>query len=574
MNRSRLRQTRAKSDQRVKVLDEITPAIEFELLKRLNNYQLQLRRRRGGQSSACCAAVEPGFLSCPGRLRRHRASGREQAEILHATPTGGAWDATLLAAFLRGHKVTIPGELMLARIRRHGRMWGRWSCPRAEWSCPGTCGRPSPPSASRPRNWSTAQRAARAGRACARIDHKILEQIEPKDLFYQILHGLRSLVGYDHSAALLTSDNESRLAGGRGRTGRLAQGQEPAGGPHAAAGAAALGSSCATPSVGSTATARPGATGPSRKRRRLAELLDYNRDRASAARPRPRAPCSAPLVTRHGLVGVLKVASVHPGTFGAYEADIISQFLPQVAVALQNMRRTESLELRMQAAERKQAMADLARGVSHDVNNALGAVLPLVQQMQAELTKGDLEPPRRADDLVEIEHSLPVCRRIFGGCSALPAARHAARRRSRCTTRSTARWRLSRGARATGVSLEVSVPERPAAAGGRAGRRRAIAAQPDRNAATPRGRADDCTIRARRAEAPRADRRGHRLRNPREHLPKIQEPFFTTKAKATAWGCRSAGRSCRRCAASSRSRAAGARTTVGRSCRSSPSAGP
>ena len=43
MNRSRLRQTRAKSDQRPKVLDEITPASEFELLKRLNNYQSQLR---------------------------------------------------------------------------------------------------------------------------------------------------------------------------------------------------------------------------------------------------------------------------------------------------------------------------------------------------------------------------------------------------------------------------------------------------------------------------------------------------------------------------------------------------
>ena len=40
-------------------------------------------------------------------------------------------------------------------------------------------------------------------------------------------------------------------------------------------------------------------------------------------------------------------------------------------------------------AERKHAMADLARGVSHDVNNALGAVLPLVQQLREEIEEDD-----------------------------------------------------------------------------------------------------------------------------------------------------------------------------------------
>ena len=43
-------------------------------------------------------------------------------------------------------------------------------------------------------------------------------------------------------------------------------------------------------------------------------------------------------------------------------------------MALHNARRAESLEHRVLVAERKHAMADLARGVSHDVNNALGAV--------------------------------------------------------------------------------------------------------------------------------------------------------------------------------------------------------
>ena len=33
-------------------------------------------------------------------------------------------------------------------------------------------------------------------------------------------------------------------------------------------------------------------------------------------------------------------------------------------------------------------MADLARSVSHDVNNALGSMLPLIQQMQVDLRSG------------------------------------------------------------------------------------------------------------------------------------------------------------------------------------------
>jgi two-component system NtrC family sensor kinase len=114
-------------------------------------------------------------------------------------------------------------------------------------------------------------------------------------------------------------------------------------------------------------------------------------------------------------LGVLKVAATHAGTFGPYEANVIAQFLPPVAIAIQNMRHTESLRMRMRAAERQQAMADFARGVSHDVNNALGAMLPLVQQMQADLDDNVFDAATARQDLQQIEQSLQVCRRIFGG---------------------------------------------------------------------------------------------------------------------------------------------------------------
>ena len=68
------------------------------------------------------------------------------------------------------------------------------------------------------------------------------------------------------------------------------------------------------------------------------------------------------------------------------------RFLPQAAIAIRNMHRTTSLESGMLAAEKKHVMANLARGVSHDVNNAFGSVLPLVQQMIVDVKRGRVDP--------------------------------------------------------------------------------------------------------------------------------------------------------------------------------------
>ena len=80
----------------------------------------------------------------------------------------------------------------------------------------------------------------------------------------------------------------------------------------------------------------------------------------------------------------------------------------------------------MLTAERKHAMADLARTVSHDVNNALGAMLPLIQQMQADLQGGRMDRAVYLEDLDQVQKSVQACRRIFGGM--LSFARGGARR--------------------------------------------------------------------------------------------------------------------------------------------------
>jgi signal transduction histidine kinase len=152
----------------------------------------------------------------------------------------------------------------------------------------------------------------------------------------------------------------------------------------------------------------------------LADLLDYNKA-AEGATPdlRESSMLCAPLATRDGVLGVLKVAACHPGSFGRYEADLVQRFVPLAAVAIQNSQRTVTLETKMLEAEKKHAVANLLRGVSHDVNNALGCVLPLVQQILAEVQLNRLEGDTLARDLQQIEQSIQTCRRIFSGMLAL-----------------------------------------------------------------------------------------------------------------------------------------------------------
>jgi signal transduction histidine kinase len=64
--------------------------------------------------------------------------------------------------------------------------------------------------------------------------------------------------------------------------------------------------------------------------------------------------------------------------------------------------------------ERQNALAHLARGVAHDINNALGEVIPLVQQIQADVQDGTIVPDVLAEDLHRVELSLQVTRGIFG----------------------------------------------------------------------------------------------------------------------------------------------------------------
>lgn len=300
-----------------------------------------------------------------------------------------------------------------------------------------------------------------------RIDRKVLEQVRPRDLFYQVLHGLHSLTRYDHSAAVAMVQGPEELSvvaeqvawrkGGSSVVGTRRAMPEQVG--RVLASAEVFGFDRIDGEWRSW-----GQQGKAELDGAIADLLqvlDYNRGTGAAEASCEGSMLCVPLVGRSGVLGFLKVACRRPGFLGQWEADLVRRFMPQVAVALSNLERTTTLQSGVEAAERKTVLAELARGVAHDVNNALGAALPLVQQMRADASEDALDAATLVQDMESLESSLLVCRRIFGGMLAF--ARSAVHgdtdgnvRRAFESTRAI----LGESCRRRGIELELQVPDR------------------------------------------------------------------------------------------------------------------
>ena len=196
---------------------------------------------------------------------------------------------------LRGEKVRVPAELMLARIRRHGRMWGALVVRAAGASL----------------HWDARQAFSAIGSVAnelidqidrerirevrARVDRKILEQSHPKHLAYELLHGIRSLDGLRSFRGPADPRCRVRGPGDRGRADRLAEGQ----GTERWAQAPAGHGPCASCSTGrsfaaSTARAKAGPTGRVPTRRAWPSCWTMTRSRAGAAPRLRRGPSSVP----------------------------------------------------------------------------------------------------------------------------------------------------------------------------------------------------------------------------------------------------------------------------------------
>jgi signal transduction histidine kinase len=365
---------------------------------------LRLAQRLFGAESACVAVALP-------------AGG---VEPRYLAPRGAAFDAEPLAELGLDRRPKLPGHLMTGALERRGRTWG-FLVLRREAPFQLDERRDLVAAAAFASRQLRRIDLARAADVRERIDRKVLEQLRPVDLFYQVLHGLRSLTRYDHSAAVLIFEagtsslrvGAEQIAWRKAKSERVGVNVSVSDDVLSVLETGAVHLLCRP--LGGGWQAERGDGGGAL----LAARLDATRVASLDDEQQPAgALLVAPLVARDRLLAVLEIASCHQGSLGAWEAELLRRFLPQAAVAVANLHRAESLEQGMLEAERKHVMAELARGVSHDVNNALGAVLPLVQQMAADLRHGVVEPEVLADDLAQVEASVNVCRRIFGGMLA------------------------------------------------------------------------------------------------------------------------------------------------------------
>lgn len=473
------------------------------------------------------------------------APDRSGVELISVIPKGGKWDLPCLAEFIQQSRPKIAPTIVMAPIYRRGRLWAALALKRQR-------------AFEIPSSHVALRRVAkvlsesielidwkRNIEVRSLIDRKMLEQLGPQDLFYQILHGLRSLLQYDHSSAILICNPREntlelvaeQIAWCKGKShliGRKLPLDEEM---------RALIQQNAVHGF----NRRDGAwhEWSGRYSSRLAELLDYNNTGAgSGSDPREACILCAPLATREGVLGVLKVAGRHPDAFNAYEADLVQRFTPMAAVAIQNSQRAVTLEAKMLEAEKKHAVANLLRGVSHDVNNALGSVLPLVQQVLIDCRSGALDHHTLAEDLRQIEESIQVCRRIFGGMLTLARGAHqgimqANVRRALDSSLAVLRDGLAR----QGIQVDVQVGDfLPNIQAGQ-GDIEQLFLNLATNArdAMPRG-----GVLSIRTEA-EGDHISIVVQDsgcgiPAEVLPRVQEPFFTTKKNGTGLGlsiCRS-----------------------------------
>jgi two-component system NtrC family sensor kinase len=484
------------------------------------------------------------FRAAHGCIATLRA-GRSEADLLFTLPQQTEWDLGVLTRYIRHTQPPVQRDMLIGSVRRRGGAWGAIALVNPGQSFDREDRRLIARIAS---VLSAAVHRIDRDRLLGvrdRIDRKIMEQIHPKDLFYQILDGIRSLTLYDHSSALLIREEgeaslrlvAEQIAWAKAKSERIGLRI-----PITDDAAALLQSERV---YGFDRHGDIWREWSDRPVGGLAALLDYNSgDAAAGENVREASMLCAPLVTRDSLIGVLKIAARYPEQLTLFDAELVEHFRSQAAMAIQNLHRTESLRARVVTAERKHAMADLARSVSHDVNNALGSMLPLIQQMQADLRSGELVPNVFAEDLEQVQKSLQVCRRIFGGM--LTFSRNAARRsgygqvrRAIETTSAILKYGMSRSA----IELLVNVPDDiPDVACSQSDLEQVfLNLLTNAREATPHSGRIMVNVRAdgRLVEISIADT-GCGIA--REHLPRVLEPFFTTKPHGNGLGlsiCRS-----------------------------------
>ncbi len=238
-----------------------------------------------------------------------------------------------------------------------------------------------------------------------RIVRKVLLQLRPADILYQVLHGLKRLLQYDHSASVATYGRDERRLTIRAETIAWTKGKSERIGRAIDLDAASV---AFLDGLGSACVCGPGSATPGAPAELLRALADV-----SAQAPPAQSMILAPLGFQNKRVGVLTLCGLSPRTFSGSDIETIDTFLhilSAAAVHAEFFRRQQDLLLE---AERRTALGDLARAISHDLNNAFGVIQPLLETVRRDVDKGDFTPARLKADLDTLSQYVASSLRIF-----------------------------------------------------------------------------------------------------------------------------------------------------------------
>lgn len=460
------------------------------------------------------------------------------------------WDGRQIWAFLEQQRPALKPTEIMAPILARGSAAGALALVRAVPFDPGA-GRWLTRLCRKLAHEMALREERRANRVVDQIKDQTVRELRPKDLFYQILHGLRALTRYDHSSALLIAEDDGarlvlhaeQIAWTKGKSRRIGRKikvpkeLQPT-----------LRRSTAIRIVsfesGRRREGKPGVAAPPERTPDLAAIARLVRFGGKRREPAEGTILLAPLHQDGQLLGLLKIAAQRSGALGAAEAEGVERVVRHVASVIHNARRALSMEERIIEAEKKHAMADLARAISHDVKNAIGAILPLAQQAREEVQAGTVDPKVLAEDLAQIESSAQICQRIFDGM--LHLARSGVRPVERAplgTIVESALAILGTRLKRAGVVLEMKIPEDLPEVNASRGGMEQLFLNLFTNALESMSAGGKLKVQARRAgtrvEVKVSDN-GSGI--PPGQLKKIHEPFYTTKEEGFGLGlaiCRS-----------------------------------
>jgi signal transduction histidine kinase len=318
-------------------------------------------------------------------------------------------DFARAAAFLRDEHPPTTRTVVLARVTVHGRQVAVVGVARRERELGQSSRRTLDRLCGVLAQELGRREEARLAKVFDRIRGKIVSELRPRDLAYQILDSLHQLVDYDHSSAFLTYDpiggvlriEAEKMVWTKGKSAFVGH-EIPADGI-----VGALGDHPGIRRL--AAAAGTGADGDAAEP--LWEALTYHRGRGI---PMPTSLICAPLFFSGEFLGLLKIAAWRRRPFDPWDVSVVERFLPAAAVSIRNARLNMSLERQAIQAELKASLVTLASAVAHDVNNAVGTILPLVQQVRADLRGGHADAATLDRDLELVIEKARLCRRIFG----------------------------------------------------------------------------------------------------------------------------------------------------------------